>query len=61
MRAHTLVGVRGALYRPGRPRPAAWTVAGVAYDDARIRWVRAGQLVVRLESYTVVTLAAPCP
>lgn len=56
VRAHTPVGVRGALYQPGLPRPTAWTAAAVAYDDARIRWTRAGQLIVRLVSYSVVEL-----
>ncbi|WP_175437717.1 hypothetical protein [Streptomyces sp. WMMB 322] len=59
VRVHTPVGVHGALYQPGGPRPTMWTVAGVTYDDVRIRWTRAGQLVVRLDSYTVVRLDRP--
>jgi hypothetical protein len=59
VREHAPAGVRGALYRPGVPRPTARTVAGVAYDDPRIRWTRAGQLVVRLVSYSVVDLGHP--
>lgn len=57
VRTHTLVGVHGALYRPGDPHPTAWTVTGVAYSDPRIHWTRAGQLVARLDSYTVVAPA----
>lgn len=59
VRAHTPVGVHGALYQPDCPRPTAWTTTGVTYDDPRIRWTRAGQLVVRLDSYTVVDLEGP--
>ncbi|MEV7089530.1 hypothetical protein AB0O07_27180 [Streptomyces sp. NPDC093085] len=53
------VGVRGALYRPGFSSPVPVDVAGVAFDDPRVRWVRAGQLVMRLRAFTVVGLEAP--
>lgn len=52
------VGVRGALYSPGFPFPRAFDTAGVAYGDPQIHWVRAAQLIVRLQSYSVVELAA---
>jgi hypothetical protein len=51
VRAFDLTGVRGALYVPGHQSPVA--VAGVAFDDPRIRWVRAGQLIVRLREFSI--------
>ncbi|MEV7086851.1 hypothetical protein AB0O07_13275 [Streptomyces sp. NPDC093085] len=58
LRARTFepVGVRGALYRPGHPAPTLVDVAGVAFDDPRIHWTRAGQLVVRLREFTLTRL-----
>ncbi|SCK23738.1 hypothetical protein H181DRAFT_01785 [Streptomyces sp. WMMB 714] len=53
VRRRTLVGVHGALYQPGHPHPTARTATGVTYDDTHIHWTRAGQLVARLDSYTV--------
>lgn len=53
VRAFDLVGVRGALYRPGRPAPVAVDVAGVAFNDPRIGWVKAGQLIMRLREFSV--------
>lgn len=60
LRAHSfdLVGVRGALYRPGRPVPVPWDAAGVGFGDPRIRWIRAGQSLARLGGTTVVDLDA---
>ncbi|MFE3741594.1 hypothetical protein [Streptomyces sp. NPDC059134] len=52
------MGVRGSLYRPGYPFPVLVDAAGVAFDDPRIHWVRAGQLVMRLREFTVVDLEA---
>ncbi|MET4922160.1 hypothetical protein P3L51_07300 [Streptomyces sp. PSRA5] len=57
-RAFDLVGVRGALYRPGYPSPVAWDAISVAFDDPRIRWIRAGQALVRLRGITVAGLDA---
>ncbi|WP_264372748.1 MULTISPECIES: hypothetical protein [Streptomyces] len=51
-------GVWGALYRPGFPLPVGAGPAGVPYGDARLRWVRASQLVVRLDAFSVVDLVA---
>jgi hypothetical protein len=56
VRAFDLAGVRGALYRPGWPVPVVADVAGVGFDDPRIAWVRAGQLIVRLREFTVTWL-----
>ncbi|CCB75152.1 conserved protein of unknown function [Streptantibioticus cattleyicolor NRRL 8057 = DSM 46488] len=50
------VGVRGALYRPGFPDPAFVDVAGVAFTDPRIHWIRAGQLITALRDFTVQEL-----
>ena len=51
--AFELAGVRGALYLPSLPGPV---VAGVGFDDPRIAWVKAGQLIVRLREFTVTRL-----
>ncbi|KIF78726.1 hypothetical protein QR77_10980 [Streptomyces sp. 150FB] len=51
-----LAGVRGALYRPGSPSPVAVDAAGVAFDDPRIRWTLAGQLLMRLQAFSIVDL-----
>jgi hypothetical protein len=59
VRAFDLAGVRGALYRPGFPAPVAVTVAGVAFDDPRVSWVKAGQLIVRLRDFSVTELGCP--
>jgi hypothetical protein len=53
VRAYDLAGVRGALYRPGCPGPVVADAAGVAFDDPLIRWVKAGQLIVRLREFSV--------
>jgi hypothetical protein len=57
--AFELVGVRGALYIPGISRPV--TVTGVAFDDPRVRWIRAGQLLAHLRDFTITRLPAPPP
>lgn len=49
-------GVHGALYRPGAPNPVVEQVGGVEYGDPRIRWVRAGQLIMRLDNFTAANL-----
>ncbi|MDX6353356.1 MAG: hypothetical protein QOF98_259 [Streptomyces sp.] len=53
-------GVHGALYRPGAPKPVVTQIGGVEYSDPRIHWLRAGQLIVRLDRFTVVDLEAEC-
>ena len=52
--AFDLFGVRGSLYQRDIPRPV--TVGGIGFDDPRIRWVQAGQLLVRLRDYTITGL-----
>lgn len=49
-------GVRGALYRPSCFKPVAVEAAGVAFDDPRINWVRAAQLLMRLTDFQVINL-----
>ncbi|MFD9812934.1 hypothetical protein [Streptomyces sp. NPDC059080] len=58
VRAFRPVGVRGALYRPGLPAPIPVGAVGVAYDDPAIRWVRAGQLIMRLDGVDIVRPAS---
>jgi hypothetical protein len=53
VRAFDLAGVRGALYVPGFPAPVAVAAAGVAFDDPRISWVKAGQLIVSLRDFSI--------
>ncbi|MFC8078510.1 hypothetical protein ACFUN8_23570 [Streptomyces sp. NPDC057307] len=57
-RVFDLVGVRGAFYRPGYPAPIAWDANSVGFDDPRIRWIRAGQSLMRLRGITVGDLDA---
>ncbi|WP_314175706.1 hypothetical protein [Streptomyces winkii] len=49
-------GVRGALYQPSTPHPVAVDAIGVAFDDPLIRWVRAGQLLLRLTDFQPIDL-----
>ncbi|WP_326612302.1 hypothetical protein OG949_25890 [Streptomyces scopuliridis] len=56
VRSFGLAGVRGALYAPGNPSPVPVGAVGVAFDDPRIHWVRAGQLIMRLREFTVADL-----
>ncbi|WP_399086673.1 hypothetical protein ACGH2B_08810 [Streptomyces sp. BBFR2] len=58
VRSFRPVGVRGALYRPGLAAPLPVGAVGVAYGDPRIRWVRAGQLIMRLDDVNVVDPAS---
>ncbi|MER5490658.1 hypothetical protein [Streptomyces sp. NPDC002490] len=58
------VGVHGVMYRPGVPFPRVERDGGVTYDDPRIRWTRAAQLIVRLEGCEVAgppDVTAPAP
>jgi hypothetical protein len=56
VRAFELAGVRGALYLPGWSGPVVTDVAGIGFDDPRIAWVKAGQLIVRLRRFSVIEL-----
>ncbi|MPZ83173.1 MAG: hypothetical protein GEV28_23380 [Actinophytocola sp.] len=56
VRDSTVVGVYGALYRPGPLGPVPVGVDTVAYDDPRTRWVRAERLVRELGDSTIVPL-----
>ena len=58
VRDFEVVGVRGALYRPARPHPVKVAAMGVALDDPRIRWIRAGQLIVGLRDFSLISLDA---
>ncbi|RLL67290.1 hypothetical protein [Streptomyces sp. Z26] len=50
------IGVRGALYCPVQSKPVIVQAAGVAFDDHRINWVQAGQLIMHLIDYTPTDL-----
>lgn len=54
VREFPIVGVRGALYRPGRRGLVAVDEVVVGYDDPAIRWVRAVGLVRELHGCVVV-------
>jgi hypothetical protein len=56
VRAFERAGVRGALYRPAHPKPVLTDAVGVAFDDPRINWVRAGQLLLRLTDFALIDL-----
>lgn len=51
-----VAGVWGALYEPGSPLPTVVDATGVAYDDSRLPWVRANQLIMGIDAFTVVDL-----
>jgi hypothetical protein len=52
--AFKLLGVSGLLYLAGGRNLV--TDAGVAYDDPRVRWVKASQLIVRLDEFSITDL-----
>jgi hypothetical protein len=54
VKAPTLDGVHGILYRPGIQFPVEGDKAFVHYTDPKIRWVLAGQLVATLHGCTPV-------
>lgn len=56
VRTHVLAGAEGVVYRPDRPLPVPERVAALSFDDPRIRWMRATQLVMRLDDYVEVDL-----
>jgi hypothetical protein len=58
VREFDVVGVRGALYRPAHPHPVKVAAVGIALDDPRIRWLRAGQVIVSLRDYSLTSLDA---
>jgi hypothetical protein len=52
-------GVNGILYQPAHPTPVQVTVADVPFHSARIPWVLASQLIMRISDFTVVNLTGP--
>ncbi len=60
VRQAPVAGVRGMLYRSGPLAPVAMNEATIAYDDPRIRWVRAMHLVRELHDCTFVPLEDLC-
>jgi len=56
------VPAAAGMYRPGNLDPVAVDAVGVAFSDPLIRWVRAGQLIMRLKDFTVTGPdTAGCP
>lgn len=53
-----LSGVYGARYLPALPQPQVIDVATLALDSARVAWLQASQLIIRLADYRVVDLDA---
>ncbi|WP_232789040.1 hypothetical protein [Streptomyces odonnellii] len=51
-------GVQGIVHRPGGLFPEPYDAGGVLYDDTRIHWTVAAQLMVTLRRCTVVELEA---
>ncbi|MFE4174478.1 hypothetical protein ACFRR7_20905 [Streptomyces sp. NPDC056909] len=49
-------GVHGALYRPGGAFPEAYDADGVTFEDWRLGWVLAAQLIMEFHEFTVVDL-----
>lgn len=60
VRRAPLTGVRGMLYRSGGWVPVPMHDETIAYDDPRIRWVRAVNLVRELHHCTFVPLEDLC-
>jgi ferredoxin len=52
----TPVAVRGSLYQPCHPEPLLLGAVAVYLDDPRAHWMRAGQLIVALDQFTITTL-----
>lgn len=52
-------GVRGALYCAGRDKPYVFDAATVPLGDPRLPWIRASQLLMTLQEFTVVDLDDP--
>lgn len=49
-------GVNGILYQPAHPAPVMVAAADVPFHSARIPWVLASQLIMRISDFTVVNL-----
>lgn len=58
VRRFSLTGVHGVLYRPSFPQPVEYDVGGLDFGDARMAWVQAAQLMMRLDDFTLVDLEA---
>lgn len=56
VRSATPYGVNGTLYRPGNPTPAMVTATDIRLDDPILPWVRASQLIMRLNDFTPTDL-----
>lgn len=54
VRRYPIVGVRGALYRRGKPYPILVAHTVVGFDDPAIRWTRAVGLVRQLRGCTII-------
>jgi hypothetical protein len=57
VRTFELAGVRGALYRPGNPDPIGVNAVQMTFDNPRIGWVKAGQLIMKLRDFTPTELS----
>jgi hypothetical protein len=49
-------GVNGILYQPAHPVPVTVDAADVPFHSARIPWVLASQLIMKISDFTVVNL-----
>lgn len=61
VRQAPLLGVSGRLYEPGRGGPRYVGPATLAYDDPRVRYLQATQLMRALRDWTVVDLTRELP
>jgi hypothetical protein len=50
-------GVHGTLYQPAHPTPVQVAAADFPFHSARIPWVLAGQLIMRISDFTVINLS----
>ncbi|MFB7273968.1 hypothetical protein [Streptomyces sp. NPDC056244] len=58
VKTFVVAGVHGVVYQPNGMLPVMYEAGGVAFESRRIRWVLAGQLIMELQEFTVVDLAA---
>lgn len=58
VRRYRVAGAYGAIHQPRLTGPIAVDVGSVAFDDHRILWMQASQLIMRLTDYRVVDLDA---
>ena len=56
VRSFALCGVNGALYAPGRPAPVVLRAGLLDFGDPFLPWVRASQLIMALQDFTVTDL-----